>query len=124
MFWFIVRTWRITIHAVLGDQQAALFGQGCLEKGQLKSTYGTGCFIMSNVGDKPIHSDDGLLTTIGFSLNGKVYYAIEGSIYASGTTVQWLRDNLQFFDKSDQSETLFNEDGNANNVCLYLLLLV
>jgi glycerol kinase len=106
----------ITIHAVLGDQQAALFGQGCLEKGQLKSTYGTGCFIMSNVGDKPIHSDDGLLTTIGFSLNGKVYYAIEGSIYASGTTVQWLRDNLRFFDKSDQSETYLNEDGNANNV--------
>ena len=106
----------IAIHAVLGDQQAALFGQGCLEKGQLKSTYGTGCFIMSNVGDKPIHSDDGLLTTIGFSLNGKVYYAIEGSIYASGTTVQWLRDNLQFFDKSDQSETYLNEDGNANNV--------
>ena len=106
----------ITIHAVLGDQQAALFGQGCLDKGQLKSTYGTGCFIMSNVGDEPIHSDDGLLTTIGFSLNGKVYYAIEGSIYASGTTVQWLRDNLQFFDKSDQSETYLNEDGNANNV--------
>ncbi len=106
----------IAIHAVLGDQQAALFGQGCLEKGQLKSTYGTGCFVMSNVGDKPIHSDDGLLTTIGFSLNGKVYYAIEGSIYASGTTVQWLRDNLQFFDKSDQSETYLNEDGNANNV--------
>ena len=106
----------IAIHAVLGDQQAALFGQGCLEKGQLKSTYGTGCFIMSNVGDKPIHSDDGLLTTIGFSLNGKVYYAIEGSIYASGTTVQWLRDNIQFFDKSDQSETYLNEDGNANNV--------
>ena len=106
----------ITIHAVLGDQQAALFGQGCLEKGQLKSTYGTGCFVMSNVGDKPIHSNDGLLTTIGFSLNGKVHYAIEGSIYASGTTVQWLRDNLQFFDKSDQSETYLNEDGNANNV--------
>ena len=106
----------IIIHAVLGDQQAALFGQGCLEKGQLKSTYGTGCFIMSNIGDKPIHSDDGLLTTIGFSLNGKVFYAIEGSIYASGTTVQWLRDNLQFFDKSDQSEIYLNEDGNANNV--------
>ena len=74
---------------------------------------------MSNVGDKPIHSDDGLLTTIGFSLNGKVYYAVEGSIYASGTTVQWLRDNLQFFDKSDQSEIYLNEDGNANNVLFY-----
>ena len=106
----------ITIHAVLGDQQAALFGQGCLEKGQLKSTYGTGCFVMSNVGDKPIHSGDGLLTTIGYSLNGKVYYAIEGSIYAAGTTVQWLRDNLQFFAESDQSEAYLNEDGNANNL--------
>ena len=106
----------ITIHAVLGDQQAALFGQGCLGKGQLKSTYGTGCFVMSNVGDKPIQSEDGLLTTVGFSLHGKVYYAIEGSIYASGTTVQWLRDNLQFFEKSDQSEIYLNEDGNANNV--------
>ena len=71
---------------------------------------------MSNVGDKPIHSDDGLLTTIGFSFHGKVSYAIEGSIYASGTTVQWLRDNLQFFDKSDQSEIYLNEDGNANSV--------
>ena len=67
----------ITVHAILGDQQAALFGQGCLEKGQLKSTYGTGCFVMSNVGKKPIFSDDGLLTTIGFSLNKEIYYAIE-----------------------------------------------
>ena len=94
----------ISIHAVLGDQQAALFGQGCLAKGQLKSTYGTGCFVMANVGNTPIHSNDGLLTTIGFSLNGEICYAIEGSIYASGTTVQWLRDNLQFFETSDLSE--------------------
>ena len=106
----------ISIHAVLGDQQAALFGQGCLTKGQLKSTYGTGCFVMVNVGDEPILSDDGLLTTIGFSLNGKIYYAIEGSIYAAGTTVQWLRDNLQFFVTSDQSESYLNHNGDANNV--------
>ena len=106
----------ISIHAVLGDQQAALFGQGCLTKGQLKSTYGTGCFVMANVGNTPVHSDDGLLTTIGFSLNGKIYYAIEGSIYASGTTVQWLRDNLQFFDTSDQSESFIDTKGDANNV--------
>ena len=106
----------ISIHAVLGDQQAALFGQGCLEKGQLKSTYGTGCFVMVNVGEEPVISDDGLLSTIGFSLNGAIYYAIEGSIYASGTTVQWLRDNLQFFETSDQSEPYLNENGNANNV--------
>ena len=106
----------ISIHAVLGDQQAALFGQGCLTKGQLKSTYGTGCFVMVNVGEEPILSDDGLLTTIGFSLNGKIYYAIEGSIYAAGTTVQWLRDNLQFFETSDQSELYLNHNGDANNV--------
>ena len=106
----------ISIHAVLGDQQAALFGQGCLEKGQLKSTYGTGCFVMVNVGEDPVFSDDGLLTTIGFSLNGTIHYAVEGSIYASGTTVQWLRDNLKFFETSDQSELYLNENGNANNV--------
>ena len=106
----------ISIHAVLGDQQAALFGQGCLSKGQLKSTYGTGCFVMANVGNTPIHSNDGLLTTIGFSLNGEICYAIEGSIYASGTTVQWLRDNLQFFETSDQSEPYLHTNGDANNV--------
>ena len=106
----------ISIHAVLGDQQAALFGQGCLSKGQLKSTYGTGCFVMANVGNTPIHSSDGLLTTIGFSLNGEIYYAIEGSIYASGTTVQWLRDNLQFFETSDLSEPYLRTNGDANNV--------
>ena len=106
----------ISIHAVLGDQQAALFGQGCLSKGQLKSTYGTGCFVMANVGNTPIHSDDGLLTTIGFSMNGEICYAIEGSIYASGTTVQWLRDNLQFFETSDQSEPYLHTNGDANNV--------
>ena len=106
----------ISIHAVLGDQQAALFGQGCLSKGQLKSTYGTGCFVMANVGNTPIHSNDGLLTTIGFSLNGEICYAIEGSIYASGTTVQWLRDNLQFFETSDLSEPYLHTNGDANNV--------
>ena len=106
----------ISIHAVLGDQQAALFGQGCLAKGQLKSTYGTGCFVMANVGNTPIHSDDGLLTTIGFSLNGEICYAIEGSIYAAGTTVQWLRDNLQFFETSDLSEPYLRTNGDANNV--------
>ena len=94
----------ITVHGILGDQQAALFGQGCLNKGELKSTYGTGCFLMANVGEKPILSKDGLLTTIGYSLKGKVSYAIEGSIYAAGTTVQWLRDNLEFFPASELSE--------------------
>ena len=71
---------------------------------------------MANVGNTPILSDDGLLTTIGFSMNGEICYAIEGSIYASGTTVQWLRDNLQFFETSDQSEPYLHTNGDANNV--------
>ena len=106
----------ITVHGILGDQQAALFGQGCLNKGELKSTYGTGCFLMANVGEKPILSKDGLLTTIGYSLKGKVSYAIEGSIYAAGTTVQWLRDNLEFFPASELSEQYLKPNGDSNNV--------
>ena len=106
----------LPVKAVLGDQQAALFGQGCLSKGDLKSTYGTGCFLMANIGQDPISSKEGLLTTIGFSLNGKISYAIEGSIYAAGTTVQWLRDNLEFFSDSSVSENFLNEEANANGV--------
>ena len=106
----------IEVHGILGDQQAALFGQGCLTKGELKSTYGTGCFLMANVGHKPLFSNDGLLTTIGYSLNGQVTYAIEGSIYAAGTTVQWLRDNLEFFSSSELSENFLNPNGNSNNI--------
>jgi glycerol kinase len=106
----------ITVHGILGDQQAALFGQGCLNKGELKSTYGTGCFLMANVGEKPILSKDGLLTTIGYSLKGKVSYAIEGSIYSAGTTVQWLRDNLEFFPASELSEQYLKPNGDSNNV--------
>ena len=106
----------ITVHGILGDQQAALFGQGCLNKGELKSTYGTGCFLMANVGEKPILSKDGLLTTVGYSLKGKVSYAIEGSIYAAGTTVQWLRDNLEFFPASELSEQYLKPHGDSNNV--------
>ena len=106
----------ITVHGILGDQQAALFGQGYLNKGELKSTYGTGCFLMANVGEKPILSKDGLLTTIGYSLKGKVSYAIEGSIYAAGTTVQWLRDNLEFFPASELSEQYLKPNGDSNNV--------
>ena len=106
----------IEVHGVLGDQQAALFGQGCLNKGELKSTYGTGCFLMANIGQEPTFSNDGLLTTIGYSLNGQISYAIEGSIYAAGTTVQWLRDNLEFFPSSELSENYLKANGNANNI--------
>ena len=106
----------IEVHGVLGDQQAALFGQGCLNKGEIKSTYGTGCFLMANIGQEPTFSNDGLLTTIGYSLNGQISYAIEGSIYAAGTTVQWLRDNLEFFPSGELSENYLKVNGNANNV--------
>tara|TARA_B100001287_G_scaffold103905_1_gene87347 strand:- start:403 stop:1848 length:1446 start_codon:yes stop_codon:yes gene_type:complete len=106
----------VTVNAVLGDQQAALFGQGCLNQGELKSTYGTGCFLMVNIGKEAVLSNDGLLTTIGYSLNDEVSYAIEGSIYASGTTVQWLRDNLEFFSTSERSEEFLHKNGDAKNV--------
>ena len=106
----------VIVNAVLGDQQAALFGQGCLNQGELKSTYGTGCFLMVNVGKEAVLSNDGLLTTIGYSLNDEVSYAIEGSIYASGTTVQWLRDNLEFFSTSERSEEFLHKNGDAKNV--------
>ena len=106
----------VIVNAVLGDQQAALFGQGCLNQGELKSTYGTGCFLMVNVGKETVLSNDGLLTTIGYSLNDEVSYAIEGSIYASGTTVQWLRDNLEFFLTSERSEEFLHKNGDAKNV--------
>ena len=106
----------INVNAVLGDQQAALFGQGCLNAGSLKSTYGTGCFLMANIGTKPLASDKGLLTTLGFSFNKEIHYAIEGSIYSAGTVVQWLRDNLEFFAESPESEKFLNSDANANGV--------
>ena len=104
------------IHGVLGDQQAALFGQGCFEEGDSKSTYGTGCFLMANVGKKPVLSKEKLLTTVGFSFGGDVYYAMEGSIYSAGTVVQYLRDNLDFFDKSPESEKFLRTNGNSNGV--------
>ncbi len=106
----------LPVKAVLGDQHAALFGQGCINRGDLKSTYGTGCFLMANTGDKPILSDEGLLTTIGFSLNGHIYYAIEGSIYSAGTSVQWLRDNMKFFNESHESEGYLDPEANSNGV--------
>ena len=106
----------INVNAVLGDQQAALFGQGCLNAGDLKSTYGTGCFLMSNVGSEPLTPKKGLLTTVGFSFNKQIHYAVEGSIYSAGTVIQWLRDNLKFFKESSESENFLNSDANANGV--------
>jgi len=94
----------VPITGVLGDQQAALFGQLCLEKGEIKNTYGTGCFMLMNTGENLIQSKKGLLSTIAYSLDGKVTYALEGSVFVAGSAIQWLRDSLHFFENSSDSE--------------------
>lgn len=94
----------IPIAGIAGDQQAALFGQACYEKGMSKNTYGTGCFMLMNTGEKAVKSDNGLLTTIAWGLDGKVTYALEGSIFVAGSAIQWLRDGLRMFKNSADSE--------------------
>lgn len=96
----------IPIAGILGDQQAALFGQLCLDKGEIKNTYGTGCFMLMNTGTTPIQSKYGLLTTIAYAIDGVVTYALEGSVFVAGSAIQWLRDSLEFFEESKDSETL------------------
>jgi len=99
----------VHILGVAGDQQAALFGQCCFDKGDLKNTYGTGCFRLRNIGDKPIISKQGLLTTVAWSEKGKPTYAFEGSVLMGGAIVQWLRDQREFFRDSKESATLANQ---------------
>ena len=94
----------IPIAGAAGDQQAALFGQACFEIGMAKNTYGTGCFMLMNTGDKAVRSEHGLLTTIAWGINGKVEYALEGSIFVAGSAIQWLRDGLRMFKDSKDSE--------------------
>ncbi len=94
----------IPIAGAAGDQQAALFGQTCFKPGQAKNTYGTGCFLLMNTGTKPVFSGQGLITTIAWGLNDKVEYALEGSVFVAGSAVQWLRDQLRFFDSAMDSE--------------------
>lgn len=95
---------RVPIAGIAGDQQAALFGQTCFEPGEAKNTYGTGCFLLMNTGDKPFVSQNGLVTTIAISLNGKVQYALEGSVFVGGAVIQWLRDEMRFFNESRDAE--------------------
>lgn len=95
---------RIPISGVAGDQQAALFGQCCFEKGEVKNTYGTGCFLLMNTGSMPIVSNNGLLTTIAASEKGKIQYALEGSVFVAGAAVQWLRDELQIIRTAAETE--------------------
>lgn len=95
---------KVPIAGIAGDQQAALFGQGCFEVGMVKNTYGTGCFLLMQTGEKPVESDNGLLTTIAWGLDGKVEYALEGSVFVAGSAVQWLRDGLRMIKSAAQSE--------------------
>ena len=94
----------IPIAGIAGDQQAALFGQTCYTPGDAKNTYGTGCFMLMNIGDKPMYPNNGLLTTIAWGLDGKVEYALEGSVFVAGAAIQWLRDELKIVDQSPDSE--------------------
>lgn len=94
----------VPIAGVAGDQQAALFGQACFEKGDIKNTYGTGGFMLMNTGEEAVASENGLLTTIAYGLDGKVNYALEGSIFVSGSAIQWLRDGLRMINSAPQSE--------------------
>lgn len=94
----------VPIAGVAGDQQAALFGQACFEKGMVKNTYGTGCFMLMNTGEKAVKSENGLLTTIAWGVDGKVTYALEGSIFVAGSAIQWLRDGLRMFRTAAESE--------------------
>ena len=95
---------QIPIAGMAGDQQAALFGQGCFSPGDAKNTYGTGCFLLMNTGEKPCDSANGLLTTIAVGLDGKVQYALEGSVFVGGAVIQWLRDEMRFFTDSRDAE--------------------
>ncbi|WP_130871068.1 glycerol kinase GlpK [Intestinimonas massiliensis (ex Afouda et al. 2020)] len=95
---------QIPIAGIAGDQQAALFGQTCFDPGDAKNTYGTGCFLLMNTGETPCFSSNGLLTTIAVGLNGKVQYALEGSVFVGGAVIQWLRDELRFFTESRDAE--------------------
>lgn len=96
----------VPVASAAGDQQAALFGQGCHEAGMAKNTYGTGCFLLKHTGDKPIESRHGLLTTIAWEVGGKVSYALEGSVFTAGAVIQWLRDGLGLISHASESEAL------------------
>ena len=106
----------IPITGSAGDQQAALFGELCFNEGDVKSTYGTGNFLLLNTGDKPVTSQNGLLMTIAWGLDGKVTYALEGSVFVCGAAVQWLRDQMKFFRMAPESEELASMVDDAGGV--------
>ncbi|MDO4966924.1 MAG: glycerol kinase GlpK, partial [Lachnospiraceae bacterium] len=104
----------IKVAGAAGDQQAALFGQTCFEKGNVKNTYGTGCFMLMNIGDKPIFSKNGLVTTIAWGIDGKVNYALEGSIFVAGAAIQWLRDEMGLIESASDSEYFARKVSDTN----------
>ena len=104
----------IPIAGAAGDQQSALFGQTCFEKGDAKNTYGTGCFLLMNTGEKPVFSQNGLVTTIAWGLDGKVNYALEGSVFVAGAIIQWLRDELRLIDSAEDSEYMARKVKDTN----------
>ena len=104
----------ITISGAAGDQQAALFGQTCFSAGEAKNTYGTGCFLLMNTGEQPVFSKNGLVTTIAWGIDGKVNYALEGSIFVAGAAIQWLRDELRIIDSSADSEYMATKVNDTN----------
>ncbi len=108
----------IPIASAIGDQQAALFGQGCFEEGNVKNTYGTGCFILMNTGTKPVISKNKLLTTVALSLGGQIYFALEGSIFMGGATIKWLRDELELISSAPEIDTLAESVEDANGAYL------
>ena len=107
---------RIPIAGIAGDQQAALFGQNCFKPGMVKNTYGTGCFVLMNTGQEMIRSKNGLLTTIAWGIDGKVSYALEGSVFIAGAAIQWLRDELRLVYDSPQSEYYANKIEDTDGV--------
>lgn len=109
---------QIPIAGIAGDQQAALFGQGCFEPGTAKNTYGTGCFLLMNTGTQPVFSHHGLLTTIAWQLENQVYYALEGSVFIAGAVIQWLRDELKLIASAAESEVLATQVADSGGVYL------
>lgn len=108
----------IAIGGAAGDQQAALFGQTCFEPGAAKNTYGTGCFLLMNTGEKPVDSKNGLLTTIAWGIDGRVDYALEGSVFVAGAAIQWLRDEMKLLETAPDSEAIAREVEDTNGVYL------
>jgi len=107
---------KIPIAGIAGDQQAALFGQTCFKKGEAKNTYGTGCFLLMNTGTALQHSKNGMLTTIAWGIDNKIYYALEGSVFIAGAAIQWLRDGLKIINSAEESEIFASEVAEENPV--------